>query len=94
MAASWSGQPRAILSTPSAATAVSASMEPEWPASQIGPCTSTRRKHGRASSKVSRVQSFTTGRSACQAVGSPVTLPTMKPTSGHPIRQVKPRSTV
>ena len=37
-AASWSGQPSAILSTPRAATAVSASIEPRVPASQTGAC--------------------------------------------------------
>ena len=57
-AASWSGQPRAILRTPRAATAVSASMAPEWPASQIGPWTTTRSRQGRASSQVSLVHSL------------------------------------
>ena len=68
---------------------MSASIAPDWPASQIGACTATRTAHGSASSRVSRVHSRTTWRSWCQAVGSPVTLPTMKPTSGQPIRQVK-----
>ena len=92
-AASWSGQPIATLSTPSVATAVSAEMLPEWPASQIGPCTTARTAHGSTSSQVSRVHSRTTCRSACQAVGSPVTLPIMKPTSGQPMRQVSPNTT-
>ena len=48
---------------------------------------------GSTSSQVSRVQSRTTCWSSCQAVGSPVTLPTMKPTSGQPIRQVNASST-
>ena len=49
--------------------------------------------HGSTSSQVSRLHSRTTCRSACHAVGSPVTLPTMKPTSGQPIRQVSASST-
>ena len=57
-------------------------------ASQIGAWTTTRSTHGRASSHVSRVHSRTTCLSWCQAVGSPVTLPTMNPTTGQPIRQV------
>ena len=45
-AASCSGQPIAILRMPSAATAESASIEPDLPASQIGACTTTRTRHG------------------------------------------------
>ncbi len=53
------------------------------------PARATRSRHGSTSSQVSRVQSFTTCLSWCQAVGSPVTLPTMKPTIGQPMRQVR-----
>ncbi len=63
------------------------------PASQTGPCTTTRSRHGRISSQVSFVQSRTTWGSCRQAVGSPVTLPTMNPTSGQPITQLAPIST-
>ena len=52
--------PRPILSTPSTATAVSASIAPELPASQTGACTATRSRHGSASSQVRIVHSFTT----------------------------------
>ena len=55
----------------------------------MGACTTTRSTHGSASSQVRRVHSLTTRLSWCHAVGSPVTLPTMKPTTGQPIRQVK-----
>ena len=93
-AASWSGQPSPILSTPRTATAVSGSIDPELPASQIGPCTTTRSRHGSTSSHVSRVHSFTTCRSWCHPVASPVTLPTMKPTIGQPMRHVSASTTV
>ncbi len=69
-------------------------MASELPASQSGPCATTLSRQGSASSQVSVVQSRTTSRSSCQAVGSPVTLPTMKPISGQPIRQVKASRTV
>ena len=42
----------------------------------------------RPAARSAGVHSRTTCRSGCQAVGSPVTLPTMKPTSGQPTRQV------
>ena len=92
-AASCSGQPIAIFRTPSAATAVSAEMLPEWPASQIGPCTSARTAHGITSSHVRRLHRRTTWRLECHAVGSPVTLPIMKPTRGQPAMQVSPMTT-
>ena len=72
---------------------MSGSIEPELPASQIGACTATRSRHGATSSQVSRLQSFTTCLSLCHAVGSPVMLPTMKPTSGQPIRHVNASTT-
>ena len=92
-AASCNGQPSAIFRMPSAAIAVSASSVPDFALSQIGAWTATRRMQGATSTQVSREQSFTIWRSRCQAVGSPVTLPTMNPTTGQPIRQVKARTT-
>ena len=53
----------------------------------------TRSRQGATSSQVSRLQSFTTWRSWCHAVGSPVMLPTMKPTRGHPMRHVNASTT-
>ena len=72
---------------------MSASIAPQLPASQIGAWTPARRTHGSTSSQVRRVQSRTTCLSSCQAVGSPVTLPTMNPTSGQPTRQVSAMTT-
>ncbi len=78
---------------PSTATAVSGSSVPDFALSHTGAWVATRRMHGATSTQVSREHSFTTWRSRCQAVGSPVTLPTMNPISGQPIRQVKARTT-
>ena len=89
-AASWSGQPSAILSTPERGDrGVGVDRRRTLPASQIGAWTATR-THARQR-PAARSAACTAGRPACracQAVGSPVTLPTMKPTSGQPIRQV------
>jgi hypothetical protein len=60
-----------------------------FPSRYNGYCTRTRRTHGAANSQVNCEHSFTMFRSSCQPVGSPVMLPIMKPTSGHPIRIVK-----
>ena len=88
-AASWSGQPIAILSTPSdgdGGVGVDRAGLAGEPDRRLDD--DAQRGTAATSSQVSRVHSRTTCLSSCQAVGSPVTLPTMKPTSGQPIRQV------
>ena len=83
----------AIFRTPSDGDRGVGVHAPDLPANQIGAWTTTRRMQGATSTQVSREHSRTTCWSLCQAVGSPVTLPTMKPTSGQPIRQVKASTT-
>ncbi len=83
----------AIFAMASTAIAASASIAPDLAPNHRGAWMATRRMHGATSTHVSREHSFTTWRSRCQAVGSPVTLPTMNPISGQPIKQVKARTT-
>ncbi len=75
-------------------TAVSASIVSDQPSSQIGPWRVTPIAPGASSTQVSRVQSFTTCLSSCQASGSPVTLPSMNPTSGQPNSDDVPNTSV
>ena len=89
-----SAQPRPSRRMAMMSTAVSASIDPDQPSSQIGPWRVTPIAPGASSTQVSRVQSFTTCLSSCQASGSPVTLPSMNPTSGQPNSDEVPNTSV